>query len=64
MAIPDWAPCLYQMLLDRNQAHRLAGPIPAVLVTASETMLDQLVQQALQQGAVAFPPEGDQAPAA
>jgi len=60
MALPEWAPCIVQMLLDRNHAHRLAGPIPAVLVSATETLLDQLVQEALQQGAVAFPPECDQ----
>ena len=60
MAIPEWAPCLFALLLDRNYAHRLAGPIPAVLVSASETALDQLVQEALQHGAIAFPPEGDQ----
>jgi hypothetical protein len=35
-----------------------------VLVSASETTLDQLVQEALQRGAIAFPPEGDPAPAA
>ena len=57
MAIPEWAPCIFEMLLDRNEAHRLAGPIPAVLVSASETTLDQLVQEALQQGAIAFPSE-------
>ncbi|MGH7338866.1 MAG: hypothetical protein ACREKH_00085 [Candidatus Rokuibacteriota bacterium] len=64
MAIPEWAPCIFDMLLDRNHAHRLAGLIPAALVSASEAMLDQLVQEALQQGAIAFPPESDQAPAA
>lgn len=60
MAIPEWAPCIFAMLLDRNHAHQLAGPIPAALVSASETTLDQVVQEALQQGAIAFPPEGDQ----
>ncbi len=60
MAIPEWAPCILTMLLDRNHAHRLAGPIAAVLVSASETLLDQLVQEALQQGAIAFPPECDE----
>lgn len=60
MALPEWAPHIFAMLLDRNHAHRLAGPIPAVLVSATETTIDQLVQEALQQGAIAFPPEGDQ----
>ena len=60
MAIPDWAPRIFDMLLERDHAHRLAGPIAAVLVSASETTLDQLVQEALQQGAIAFPPQGDQ----
>jgi hypothetical protein len=60
MAIPEWAPCIFAMLLDRNLAHRLTGPIPAVLVSTSETTLDQLVREALQQSAVAFPPEGAQ----
>jgi len=63
MAVPDWAPCIFEMLLDRNHAHRLAGPMPAVLVSATETMLDQLVPEALQQGAIAFPLERDQATA-
>jgi hypothetical protein len=31
-----------------------------VLVSATETTLDQLVQEALQQGVIAFPPERDQ----
>jgi hypothetical protein len=57
MAIPEWAPRIFEMLLERNQAQRLAGPIPAVLVGASETALDQLVQEGLQQGAIAFPSE-------
>jgi hypothetical protein len=57
MAIPEWAPRVFELLLDRNDAHRLVGPIPAVLVSASETTLDHLVQEALQQGAIAFPPE-------
>lgn len=57
MAIPEWAPCVFEALLGRNDADRLAGPIPAVLVSASETTLDHLVQEALQQGAIAFPPE-------
>ena len=57
MAIPEWAPQIFDILLERNHAHRLAGPIPAVLVSASETALDQLVRESLQQGAIAFPPE-------
>lgn len=61
MAIPEWAPRIFEMLLDRNEAHRLVGPISAVLVSASETTLDRFVQEALQQGAIAFPPEGDHA---
>jgi hypothetical protein len=60
MAIPDWASRLFAMLLERNHANRLAGPIPAVLVSATETTLDQLVQETLQQGVIAFPPERDQ----
>lgn len=61
MAVPEWAPCLFQMMLDRNEAHRLVGPIPAVLVNASEATLDQLVQAALQQGMIAFPSTLDRA---
>ncbi len=57
MAIPEWAPWVFEALLDRNEAHRLAGPIPAVLVSASEPTLDHLVQEGLQEGAIAFPPE-------
>ena len=49
------------MMLDRNEAHRLVGPIPAVLVNASEATLDQLVQAALQQGMIAFPSTLDRA---
>ncbi len=60
MAIPEWAPRIFDMLLERNQAHRLAGPIPTVLIGASEMTLDQLVQESLQQGAIAFPPEADE----
>jgi hypothetical protein len=60
MAIPEWAPRIFAMLLERNHAYRLAGSIPALLVSASETTLDQLVQEALQQGAIVFPPERDQ----
>ncbi len=60
MAIRDWAPRIFAMLLERSHAHRLAGPIPAVLVSASEATLDLLIQEALQHGAIAFPPEGDQ----
>lgn len=60
MAIPEWAPRIFAMLLERNHAYRLAGPIPAVLVNATATTLDQLVQEALQQCAIAFPPERDQ----
>jgi hypothetical protein len=59
MAIPHWAPQIFAMLLERNHAHRLAGPIPAVLMNATETTLDQLVQDAVQQGVIAFPPERD-----
>jgi hypothetical protein len=64
MAIPEWAPCLFQMMLDGNEAHRLVGPIPAVLVNASEATLDQLVQEALRQGMIAFPSTADPTAAA
>src|SRR5439155_5691070 len=60
MAIPDWAPCIFDMLLERDHANRLPGPLAAGLVRASETTLDQLWQEALQQAAYAFPPQGDQ----
>jgi hypothetical protein len=61
MAVPEWAPYLFQMMLDRNEAHRLVGPIPAALVNASEATLDQLVRAALQQGMIAFPSTPDRA---
>jgi hypothetical protein len=57
MAIPEWAPQIFDLLIERNHAHRLAGPIPAVLVSASESALDQLVRESLQQGTIAFPLE-------
>jgi hypothetical protein len=57
MAIPEWAPQILDVLLERNHAHRLAGPIPALLVNASESALDQLVRESLQQGTIAFPLE-------
>jgi hypothetical protein len=57
MALPEWAPRLFALLLDRNYARRLDGPLAAVLVGARDSTLDQLVRDALQTGAVAFPPE-------
>jgi len=55
MAFPEWREWLCSRLLEVGGATRLAGPVPALRVTASEEELDALVQTGLRDGAIAFP---------
>ncbi len=55
MALPKWRGWLCSRLLEVGGATRLAGPVPALRVTASEEELDALVQTGLRDGAIAFP---------
>lgn len=55
MALPEWRGWLCSRLFETGGATRLAGPVPALRVTASEGELDALVQTGLRDGAIAFP---------
>jgi len=55
MAVPDWREWLLPRLLETGGARRLAGPVTALLMTASEEDLDALIQAGLRGGEIAFP---------
>ncbi len=55
MAVPEWREWLVSRLLETGGARQLIGPVPALLVTASEENLDALIQAGLRSEEVAFP---------
>lgn len=57
MALPEWREWLLVELLETERAVRLAGPVAALRVTASEDEIDALIQAGLRRGAITFPSE-------
>lgn len=55
MAFPEWREWLLPHLLETGGARRLAGPVTALLVTASEDDLDAVIQAGLRDSLIAFP---------
>lgn len=55
MAVPDWRQWLLSRLLETGGARPLAGPVTALLMTASEEDLDALIQAGLRGREIAFP---------
>lgn len=55
MAFPEWREWLLRHLLETGGARRLAGPVPALLVTVSEEDLDAVIRAGLRDSLIAFP---------